>query len=216
MSCNTVTLAGCGALTFIVFNVNHVLFTGAVGDFTITGSVDTVTNTPGTPTSATLDMSDTHIVNTSGASHTLAIDITGFNFTLPAFGATGGMTLSGSQSMSTGEVKVPVGGTVTSAAYADPANGVPSALLNTTGCSFAVALSANCNFPGATWFRGAGKFSLRDVQTFTLAGGQDLNATSNVIARAVPEPASILLLGTGLAGLARTVRRRRSKKVAQA
>jgi hypothetical protein len=66
----------------------------------------------------------------------------------------------------------------------------------------------NNNPTNITWTGGSGTIWLNDVSINNFAEGTTVSITGNITA-SVPEPATILLLGSGLAGLMMTSRRRR-------
>jgi hypothetical protein len=54
-------------------------------------------------------------------------------------------------------------------------------------------------------------FALQTVSSYTLAGGTQLNTTTTTLVTNVPEPASIMMFGSGLLGFAGVIRRKLNK-----
>jgi hypothetical protein len=96
----------------------------------------------------------------------------------------------------------------------DPANGIPT---TTTNCSNPSNLSQNTftaigsvgPLIATSPTLGPGPYSLTEEYTITATGTGNTNLTINVQPAAVPEPASLTLLGSALAGLGWFSRRRR-------
>lgn len=217
-SCNTSLAQGVGAGTncavadgFLNYSLggNTILFVGTVGSFSV-ATTSGIGNQPGQPTFASLDTSSTSVKNLDAIGSPLDsfyINFTGFDFLLPN-GAD--KTLFGTASYS-GTVLPGVGGSIKTNFYADGTNlGNPS---NGLTCSMSVSTDDSCN-TGAltTWNDPApAQFSLRTQQYFTLNGQTQVNATTSVIAGAIPEPMTTSLVGVALLGMALASRRRSTK-----
>ena len=159
---------------------------------------------------ASLDMSSISVKNfdaAGGPMDTFYINFVGFDFLFPA-GAD--KTLFGTASYS-GTVLPGVGGSIKTNFYADGTNGGNP--FNGLTCSMSVTTNDSCNSgPVTSWVDPApAEFSLRTQQYFTLNGQTQVNATTSVIAGAIPEPMTTSLVGVALLGLALASRRRNAK-----
>jgi len=163
-------------------------------------------NSPGSTTAGLLQINSLNVENGANPA-VLDIRLSDTGFTNPAGTA---MTLQGS-----------VGGTYTGGSlgnsvafqsFADPANGQPAAAVSTPNLTFTKATPLLSEpFSGSNavaWARAAGPYSLAEHLVITLSANGQVQIAGATNATAVPEPASIGLLGLG--AVAALARRRRA------
>ena len=182
---------------------SSVSFTGTFGDFTVNifgGSSDN-----GNALSDLLS-STVSIKNNSGSTQTLHLWVTQTNYSLPP-GTPLGVESGLGGSVNTGTV----GLAGIFQAYADAANNALGTGGFTNGPQTATQTGSTLDTGSATGsFNRTGLYSLTSVVNFTMSGGGQANYSDHINVTAVPEPATLLLIGTGLVGLSASLRRKRA------
>lgn len=184
-----------------------------VGNFSISTEAAT-NNAPGSPLDGRLASTTTTVTNNGGAG-TLTITTTATGFLNPG-GPAMDMILS-SDGAVTGVGSASSGSVVTFESFAD-SPGSEFGLSNGTGpatCVLGAQLTAACSSglidSIINWYRPAGSYALSNRMVLDLTAGAEVN-TSVVTMATVPEPGSLVLLGTGLFGLVHVARRRRTER----
>jgi len=165
---------------------------GTFGDFTfkIVG-----VSTDNSLTLSDLLSSTTSITNNSSASHSISVLVSSQDYTLPV-GPNLSIESGMGGSLSAGTLAA------TFQSYADKANGLGAAGVS----DFALGIQS-CSFTGSTCDTGSATgtftrlgtpYSLTSVVTLTMSAGGVANFSSHENVRNVPEPSSLLLIGSSL------------------
>jgi hypothetical protein len=163
---------------------------GVFGDFTfkIVG-----VSTDNSITLSDLLSSTTSITNNSAASHTISVLVSSQDYTLPV-GPDVRIESGMGASLSAGTLAA------TFQSYADKANGlagVSDFTLGLQSCSFN---GSTCDTGSATglFTKTAGAYSLTSVANLTLSAGGVANFSTHENVKNVPEPSSLMLIGSSL------------------
>jgi hypothetical protein len=218
----TATNCGAGFVTVAgpVPLSNDIVFTGSINGVSFGGGVvngvQLVGNQPGgVPLGEALSTdTKTTVLNLSGSAKTITVSFADNSYTIPV-----GDPLSFNAAQSLDVIASLVNVTQTFTGYATgtnslvPATGTASLTPNVTGSPAPPTNTNSSTGPSVIFANPAGIFALSGVESFTLGNNGEVNAQGSITAvNSVPEPGSMLLLGTGLMVLGRKARRRLGKQ----
>jgi len=206
LSCNTsiaFSAVNCGAGFSAVLGGSSISFFGTVGGYSV-DNLTLISNTPGSPAMAFATDTKTAVRNISADATALMVLFAVNNFALPA-----GNFLTASASQSGTFAAAAVGNSQDFTAWANalntlgagPGNGTvvttPTCVI-TAAAPPAQACSQQSN---PVLFTRTGNFALNGREIINLTQGGNANFAGTIVATAVPEPGSIVLVATGLFGL---------------